>query len=85
MTAALTTIHISTSPVAALEIHGPDVIDVDAIKDDVLDRQMHCHGPKKQPCKGIHIVFPDGKNHHTSYPFGMHSERSIPWNYKVHR
>jgi hypothetical protein len=27
-------------------------------------------------------VFPEGKNEHASYPFGMHSERSIPWNYR---
>lgn len=81
-TKAPTTIHISTPPVAALEIHGPDVIDVDALDDDVLDRRRHSHGPKKWPCEGIRVEFPDGKNHHTSYPFGMHSERSLPWNYR---
>ena len=33
------------------------------------------------PCIGIHLVFPSGKNHHTSYPFGLHSSCIIPWNY----
>ncbi|KDR76610.1 hypothetical protein GALMADRAFT_139524 [Galerina marginata CBS 339.88] len=36
---------------------------------------------KATPCIGIHLVFPPGKDHHTSYPFGLHSSRIIPWNY----
>jgi hypothetical protein len=32
-------------------------------------------------CKGILVEFPAGKNHHTSYPFGLHNERIIPWDY----
>ena len=52
---------------------------------DGTDQRRHNHFPKtrkKWPCKGLLVVFPDGKNHHTSYPFGMHRERSMPWNYK---
>ncbi|KAH9009043.1 hypothetical protein EDB85DRAFT_1903531 [Lactarius pseudohatsudake] len=37
--------------------------------------------PRKWPCGGVVITFPEGTNHHMSYPFGMHSERSMPWNY----
>ena len=36
----------------------------------------------KWPCKGVHITFPEGTNQHMSYPFGIHSEHSIPWNYQ---
>ena len=36
----------------------------------------------KWPCEGIHITFPEGTNQHTSYPFGIHSEHSILWNYR---
>jgi hypothetical protein len=36
----------------------------------------------KWPCEGIPVNFPEGTNHHISYPFGIHNERSIPWNYR---
>ncbi|KAK7024705.1 hypothetical protein R3P38DRAFT_2707584, partial [Favolaschia claudopus] len=32
-------------------------------------------------CPGIQLVFPPGQNHHTSYPFGMHSQITVPWDY----
>jgi hypothetical protein len=89
-----TAVHIATSP-AALENPAPHIIDVDAIEDGVpdgIDQRRRSHGlqkqrpQKKRPCKarceGFPVVFPDGKNEHTSYPFGMHSERSMPWNYR---
>jgi hypothetical protein len=48
-----------------------------------MDEGTHVdHAPVKWPCEGILVVFPTGKNEHTSYPFGLHSERSIPWNYR---
>ena len=37
---------------------------------------------RKWRCSGIRITFPDGTNHHMCYPFGIHSERSVPWNYQ---
>ncbi|KAH9015472.1 hypothetical protein EDB84DRAFT_1582181, partial [Lactarius hengduanensis] len=41
------------------------------------------HKPAKRwPCEGILVTFPEGTTHHQSYPFGMHGERSIPWNYR---
>jgi hypothetical protein len=35
----------------------------------------------RRQCKGILVWFPPKKNHHTSYPFGIHNERDIPWDY----
>jgi len=40
------------------------------------------HKPKRWPCEGILVTFPEGRNHHTSYPFGIHSKRDVPWNYR---
>lgn len=37
--------------------------------------------PRKWQCEGYLIKFPEETNHHLSYPFGIHSERSVPWNY----
>ncbi len=37
-----------------------------------------CH---KACCEGVLVQFPQGKNHHISYPFGIHSECNIPWDY----
>ena len=84
------TICTSSSPA---ENHTPHIIDIDAIEDDIpvrlADRadkrpkiRRHSHGLKKWPCDGILVAFPDGKNQHISYPFRMHSDRTIPWNYK---
>lgn len=36
--------------------------------------------PKKWACKGFLVIFPEGTNHHLSYPFGIHGEQSVPWN-----
>ena len=38
-------------------------------------------GRREACCKGILVKFPRGRNHHISYPFGIHSERDIPWDY----
>src|SRR6266436_4697457 len=72
-----------------------EAIDVDAIEDSVsvlnsVDKRTqthprtHLHGcsSTKCICKGILIRFPDGKDEHTSYPFGLHKERTMPWNYQ---
>ncbi|KAJ7312894.1 hypothetical protein DFH08DRAFT_625075, partial [Mycena albidolilacea] len=32
-------------------------------------------------CPGVRLAFPPGENQHTSYPFGLHAEFSLPWNY----
>ncbi|KAJ7714056.1 hypothetical protein B0H16DRAFT_1809028 [Mycena metata] len=38
-------------------------------------------GTEEVPCKGLQLVFPLGENHHIGYPFGLHSHRSLPWDY----
>ena len=37
--------------------------------------------PKKLPCEGVRITFPEGMSQHTLYPFGIHSKHNVPWNY----
>ena len=32
-------------------------------------------------CHGILLAVPPGQNEHLSYPFTLHSERTLPWNY----
>jgi hypothetical protein len=82
-----TAAHISESTLPAT----PEIIDVDAIWDGVLDgidktTQVHhlrgSRSPRKCTCKGIFVDFPDGKDEHTSYPFGLHKEHTLPWNYQ---
>ena len=36
----------------------------------------------KSSCEGVRITFPAGMSQHTSYPFGIHSEHNVPWNYR---
>jgi hypothetical protein len=64
----------------------PEVIDVDILVETINEgtraRSHAVNTPVKRPCEGILVVFPTGKNEHTSYPFGLHNERSIPWNYR---
>ena len=36
-------------------------------------------------CEGIPVEFPQGRNHHISYPFGIHSEHDVPWDYRSTR
>ncbi|KAH9004151.1 hypothetical protein EDB86DRAFT_3208354 [Lactarius hatsudake] len=47
----------------------------------IRDADKPLKRPRKWPCEGTRITFPEGTNHHMSYPFGLHSERSVPWNY----
>lgn len=35
----------------------------------------------RRVCVGISLEFPPGKNHHSSYPFGLHNTRALPWDY----
>ena len=69
----------------------PEIIDVDAIQGSALDeiaKTAQAHNPygscrlRKCMCKGILIEFPDRKDGHTSHPFGLHKERTLPWNYQ---
>ncbi|KAJ7716434.1 hypothetical protein B0H16DRAFT_1898367 [Mycena metata] len=38
-------------------------------------------GTEEVSCKGLQLVFPLGENRHIGYPFGLHSHRSLPWDY----
>ncbi|KAJ7787875.1 hypothetical protein B0H14DRAFT_3578700, partial [Mycena olivaceomarginata] len=33
-------------------------------------------------CPGWRLIVPEGQNPHTSYPFGLHAEFSLPWGYE---
>ncbi len=46
-----------------------------------LRAKASIEGHHEACCEGILVQFPQGKNHHISYPFGIHSERNIPWDY----
>ncbi|KAJ7737509.1 hypothetical protein B0H16DRAFT_1762357 [Mycena metata] len=34
-----------------------------------------------RPCIGMQLRFPEGKSHHTDYPFGLHRKYSLSWDY----
>lgn len=36
---------------------------------------------QRRVCVGILLEFPPGKNHHSSYPFGLHDTCALPWDY----
>ena len=64
---------------------------MDAIQGSALDeiaKTAQDHNPygscrlRKCMCKEILIEFPDRKDGHTSHPFGLHKERTLPWNYQ---
>ena len=64
----------------------PEIIDVDQDIDMIEGSRSHpihkpSHKPVKWACEGIHVEFPEGKNAHMSYPFGLHSKHAVPWNY----
>lgn len=89
-TLALTTTHLTTQQrmreSQQQTREEPEVIDVDILVETINEgtraRSHAVNTPVKRPCEGILVVFPTGKNEHTSYPFGLHNERSIPWNYR---
>jgi hypothetical protein len=37
------------------------------------------------PCPGYRLRFPPGQQAHTSYPFGLHTLLSLPWDYSTRR
>jgi hypothetical protein len=39
-------------------------------------------GSLGKACGGVLVSFPAGKNQHTSYPFGLHQEQVVPWDYR---
>lgn len=68
----------------ATESAVAEIIDIDGLEYENPGPEMATSAPKvpeTTPCIGIHLRFPPGKDHHTSYPFGIHSACSVPWNY----
>jgi hypothetical protein len=39
-------------------------------------------GSLGKACSGVLVSFPAGKNQHTLYPFGLHQEQVVPWDYR---
>lgn len=88
------TTEMSVGPSIGNRFETEDVIDIDEIEEissKVKQRGTHravqevhrpAGSPKKWACEGVLVTFPEGANHHNSYPFGIHGERSVPWNYK---
>ena len=72
---------------AAVESPIEEIIDADGLSNTnpssktMTERTSVPGAPDATPCIGICLVFPPGKDHHTSYPFGLHSSCIIPWNY----
>jgi hypothetical protein len=64
----------------------PEVVDVDQTNDLANDKGLSVTPATstnmgKQVCSRNLVIFPPGKNQHTSYPFGLHNEQIILWNY----
>jgi hypothetical protein len=69
-----------------------EIINVDQIEAVKVEHQVERRAvqgvhklAKRQrnwPCEGILVKFPEGANHHILYLFGIHSEHSVPWNYR---
>ena len=73
----------SAGPSTNQEVFNVDEIEVLKVMEDVcgqVDKQK-LNAREKWPCKGVLITFPEGMNEHTLYPFGIHQELVIPWNY----
>ncbi|KAJ7840985.1 hypothetical protein B0H13DRAFT_1466627, partial [Mycena leptocephala] len=34
-----------------------------------------------RPCTGLVVIFPEGRSHHVDYPFGLHKQYDLPWDY----
>ncbi|KAJ7170424.1 hypothetical protein C8R43DRAFT_1120855 [Mycena crocata] len=61
----------------AIESRFPTAADSAGSRDD--DR--FTPGKKLVPCIGMQVTFPDGKSHHTDYPFGLHRQFTLPCYY----
>ena len=50
----------------------------------MVTRQKSSNVPVK-PCPGYRLTFPPSQQAHTSYPFGLHTLLSLPWDYSTRR
>ena len=57
-----------------------EVINVDALEfEDTLRRSK----TSANLCKGYALAFPDGQSPHNFYPFALHSQLELSWDYSV--
>ncbi|KAK6971287.1 hypothetical protein R3P38DRAFT_2572796, partial [Favolaschia claudopus] len=57
------------------ETRAPSVVSLSQSIPDAQPERTH------SVCPGIQLVFRPGENQHTSYPFGMHAQIAVPWDY----
>jgi hypothetical protein len=57
------------------------IIDAPEIEKWQVARSLSISSREETPCCGIRVIFPPGQNEHVAYPFALHSELSVPWNY----
>lgn len=58
------------------------VIDVDSFEIEGVGDQLHKR-QTAETCKGFKLTFPPGLSPHTTYPFALHAELVLPWDYTV--
>jgi hypothetical protein len=63
----------------------PIYLDVEVINVDTFEFEDTLRQPKTSVylCKGYALAFPDGQSPHDSYPFALHSQLELPWDYSV--
>jgi hypothetical protein len=68
----------------AIDSNEIEIVDVPAAKVSTASKLTPQAVLRKSmaTCCGILLTFPAGKNEHISYPFGLHNERPLPWNYQ---
>jgi len=72
----------------------PGLPDITVISDDKdLDEENPSHewemvvstsDAPATPCPGYRLTFPSSQQAHTSYPFGLYTLLSLPWDYSTH-
>lgn len=58
-----------------------EIVDVDALPD--IETTPPERASRTCSCTGFVVKFPPGKTAHSSYPFALHDEISLPWDYAV--
>ncbi|KAJ7167785.1 hypothetical protein C8R46DRAFT_1270144 [Mycena filopes] len=67
---------------AAVRTGAKSVADTEIIRLPPMSEDFHAPVlDDLRPCVGIEIRFPVGKSHHSDYPFGLHRQYSLPWDY----
>ena len=60
-------------------------LDVEVINVDTFEFEDTLRRPKTSAnlCEGYTLTFSDGQSPHDSYPFALHSQLELPWDYSV--